>query len=57
MLELLHKKKITPELARKAADLAVAGAKPLAENGFKVPVARALVARTLLAAAGVEEKK
>jgi xanthine dehydrogenase YagS FAD-binding subunit len=55
--KLLDGQKLTPDLARKAAEKALEGAKPLAENGFKVPVARALVARTLLAAAGVEEKK
>jgi xanthine dehydrogenase YagS FAD-binding subunit len=54
---LLDGKTLTPELAREVAAKALEGAKPLAENGFKVPVARALVARALLAAAGLEEKK
>jgi xanthine dehydrogenase YagS FAD-binding subunit len=49
--------KLTPELARAAAEKAVQGAKPLSENSYKVPIARALVARAILAAAGMEEKK
>lgn len=57
VLALLFQKKLTPELARKVAEKALEGAKPLAENGYKVPIARALVARALLAAAGMEEKK
>lgn len=42
----------TPELASQAADLAVAGAAPLAHNGYKVAMARELARRALLAAAG-----
>jgi xanthine dehydrogenase YagS FAD-binding subunit len=55
--KLLDGQKLTPELARAVAAKAVEGAKPLAENGYKVPIAKALVARALLAAAGLEEKK
>jgi len=39
--------RITKELASKAGELAVAGARPLAKNGYKVPLTRAMVARTL----------
>ena len=38
---------ITPELAAKAGEAAVAGARPLAKNGYKVPMTRAMVARTI----------
>jgi len=38
--------------ARAAAAAAVAGATPLADNGYKVPIARAVVRRAILAAAG-----
>jgi xanthine dehydrogenase YagS FAD-binding subunit len=51
---VLEGKRITPELAAAAADAAVADARPLALNGYKVPLTRALVKRTLtsLAAQG-----
>lgn len=39
---------LTEETAAKAGELAVAGAKPLFQNAYKVPMARALVADTLL---------
>ena len=39
---------ITEESAAAAGDAAVADAKPLAENGYKVEIARTLVKRTLL---------
>ncbi len=39
---------ITPELAAMAGEAAVEGADPLAKNGYKVPLTRALVRRTLL---------
>ena len=39
---------ITPELATKAGEAAVEGANPLAKNGYKVPLTRAVVRRTLL---------
>ena len=44
-------KPLTDALAREAAKAAVAGATPLAKNGFKVPILEAVVRRTLLAAA------
>lgn len=55
--KMLDGQKLTPELARKVGEKAVEGAMPLAENGYKVPIARTLVARALLAAAGMEEKR
>ena len=45
--KLLAGQRITPALAAKAGDLAVAGARPLAKNGYKVPLTRGMVSRTL----------
>jgi xanthine dehydrogenase YagS FAD-binding subunit len=42
---------ITEDLAEKAGEAAVHGAKPLSENGYKVQLARIAVKRALLAAA------
>jgi xanthine dehydrogenase YagS FAD-binding subunit len=47
----LANRRITPELAAQAGDVAVAGARPLAKNGYKVPLTRGMVARTLEALA------
>jgi xanthine dehydrogenase YagS FAD-binding subunit len=44
---LLAGQRITPELAAKAGEAAIAGARPLAKNGYKVPMVRAMVARTI----------
>jgi xanthine dehydrogenase YagS FAD-binding subunit len=44
---LLTGQRITPELAAKAAETAVAGAKPLAKNAYKVPLTREIVQRTV----------
>jgi xanthine dehydrogenase YagS FAD-binding subunit len=44
------------ELAIRAADAALVGAAPLAENGYKVPIAKVLVRRAILRAAGIEEE-
>ncbi|MGH7934007.1 MAG: FAD binding domain-containing protein [Candidatus Binataceae bacterium] len=41
--------------ALRAAEAALAGAAPLADNGYKVPMAKALVRRAILRAGGVEE--
>jgi xanthine dehydrogenase YagS FAD-binding subunit len=49
--KMLTGQRVTPELAAKAGDAAVAGARPLAKNGYKVPMVRAMVARTVLSAA------
>ena len=40
--------RITPELAARAGEIAIAGARPLSKNAYKVPMVRALVERTLL---------
>jgi xanthine dehydrogenase YagS FAD-binding subunit len=44
---MLTGQRVTPELAAKAGEAAVRGARPLAKNGYKVPMVRAMVARTL----------
>jgi xanthine dehydrogenase YagS FAD-binding subunit len=44
---MLAGQRLTPELAAKAGEAAVAGAKPLAKNGYKVPLTKNLVKRTL----------
>jgi len=49
--KLLAGQRITPALAEKAGDVAVAGARPLAKNGYKVPLTRGMVARTVEALA------
>ena len=41
--KLLAGQRITPELAAKAGEAAVAGARPLAKNAYKVPLTRAMV--------------
>ena len=49
---LIEGQRMTPALAEKAGEAAVAGARPLAKNGYKVPLTRALVKRTLESLAG-----
>jgi xanthine dehydrogenase YagS FAD-binding subunit len=44
---MLKGQPITADLAAKAGEAAVAGARPLAKNGYKVGLTRSLVARTL----------
>ena len=48
---LLAGQRITPELAAKAGEAAIAGAHTLSKNAYKVPLTKALVRRTLLALA------
>jgi xanthine dehydrogenase YagS FAD-binding subunit len=48
--KLLTGQRLTPELAAKAGEAAIAGARPLAKNGYKVPMTRALVSRAILGA-------
>ena len=48
---LLTGQRITPELAAKAAETALAGATPLAKNAYKVPLTREIVQRTVLSLA------
>jgi xanthine dehydrogenase YagS FAD-binding subunit len=46
--QLLIGKRITPELAAQVAETALAGAKPLRNNAYKVPLAKTIVRRTVL---------
>lgn len=52
---LKGKSDITPELAEQAAEAALHGAKPLAQNAFRLRIAKAAVRRALLAAVGNTE--
>jgi xanthine dehydrogenase YagS FAD-binding subunit len=45
--KMLAGQRVTPELAAKAGEAAVAGARPLAKNGYKVPLTRNMVRRTI----------
>jgi xanthine dehydrogenase YagS FAD-binding subunit len=45
--KLLAGKPITPALAAQAAEAAVAGARPLSKNAYKVPLTQAMVRRTI----------
>jgi xanthine dehydrogenase YagS FAD-binding subunit len=45
--KLLAGQRITPALAAQAGEAAVAGARPLAKNAYKVPLTRAMVARAI----------
>jgi xanthine dehydrogenase YagS FAD-binding subunit len=45
--KLLTGKRLTPALAAQAGAAAVAGARPLAKNGYKVPMTQAMVRRTI----------
>ena len=49
---LITGQQVTPELAAKVAEAAVAGAHPLAKNAYKVPLTREIVQRSVLALAG-----
>jgi xanthine dehydrogenase YagS FAD-binding subunit len=44
---MLAGQRVTAELAAAAGEAAVAGARPLAKNGYKVPLTKAVVKRTL----------
>ena len=46
--EILMGESLTEGLAEKAADAAVSDAMPLSKNGFKVPVVKALIKRSIL---------
>jgi xanthine dehydrogenase YagS FAD-binding subunit len=46
--KMLAGQRLTPELAARAGEAAVAGARPLAKNGYKVPLTRNMVRRTLV---------
>jgi xanthine dehydrogenase YagS FAD-binding subunit len=45
---MLAGQRITPELAAQAGEAALEGANPLAKNGYKVPLTKAVVRRTVL---------
>ena len=47
MEKLLAAQRITPALAQKAGEVAVAGARPLSQNAYKVPLTKNLVKRTI----------
>jgi xanthine dehydrogenase YagS FAD-binding subunit len=49
--EMLAGRTITAALAAEAGEAAVAGARPLAKNGYKIPLTRAMVKRTIEALA------
>jgi xanthine dehydrogenase YagS FAD-binding subunit len=50
---MLAGQKITPELTAKAGEAAIEGAQPLAKNKYKLPITKAVVARTLRSVAAV----
>jgi xanthine dehydrogenase YagS FAD-binding subunit len=45
---LLEGQRITLDLATKAGDVSVSGARPLSKNAYKIPLTKALVRRTVL---------
>jgi xanthine dehydrogenase YagS FAD-binding subunit len=49
---LLTGQRITETLAAQAGEAAVAGARPLAKNGYKIPLTKGVVRRTLLEVGG-----
>jgi xanthine dehydrogenase YagS FAD-binding subunit len=51
--EQLANSEINESTARKAAQQAIAGATPLANNAYKIPIFEAIIRRTILRAAGV----
>jgi xanthine dehydrogenase YagS FAD-binding subunit len=46
--QLLAGQRVTPELAAKAGETAIVGAQKLSKNGYKLPMTKALVRRTVL---------
>jgi xanthine dehydrogenase YagS FAD-binding subunit len=50
--DALTGKSVTPETAKAAAEASMTGATPLADNGYKIPLFRTIVARTIVACAG-----
>ncbi len=44
---VLEGQRVTPELAARAADAAMEGARPLAHNAYKIPLTRNLIRRTI----------
>jgi xanthine dehydrogenase YagS FAD-binding subunit len=52
--KVLAGKRLTEQVAMEAADAAVAGAKPMSQNAYKVQIARTAVKRAILKAAGMK---
>ena len=50
--KVLTGQRITPELAARAGEIAIAGARPLSKNAYKVLMTKAVVERTILQVAG-----
>src|SRR4029077_2598766 len=48
---VLNGQRITPEVAAKAGEVAIAGATPLRKNAYKLPLTKKVVERTVLALA------
>ena len=46
--KVLAGQRVTPELAARAGEIAVDGARPLSKNAYKVPMTRAIVERTVM---------
>jgi xanthine dehydrogenase YagS FAD-binding subunit len=46
---MLTGQRVTPDLAARAGEAALEGAQPLAKNGYKIPLTKAVVKRTALA--------
>jgi xanthine dehydrogenase YagS FAD-binding subunit len=46
---MLAGQRITEDLAARAAEAAVSGARPMSKNAYKIPMTKGVVRRTLLA--------
>jgi len=53
--KVLEGAKLDPTAAASAAEVALRGSKPLAHNGYKVPIAKALVRRAIIRAGRIQE--
>lgn len=51
--KILAGQKVTPELAARAAQTALAGAQPLAKNAYKIPLTKEIVQRTVSQVAAI----
>ena len=49
--QMLAGRRITPDLAARAGEAAVEGARPLAKNAYKIPLTKSVVKRTILSLA------
>jgi len=50
--KILMEKRLTEAVAEKAAEMSTIDAVPLSENGYKIPIVKALVKRALLSLKG-----